>query len=203
MAKTFTQVPPDSTGDKLRMRSLVEGADTLHDQGVFIAGLPTYLLVADAVVFAANKHHISIFNNAGSAQTICLLSLKFVNLAVSGVVGVPLRFDIRKTTAQSVGTAITPVFLDTRNPALAGIQYATGATITNGALIKPIIRQTDEQLALTTNVLPLIEELNLLEINDSGQAYSLRPGEGMTVQQITSSVIGSYAWMMKFTVEPD
>lgn len=203
MSKTFTQVPPDSTGDKLRMRALTEGADVLHDQGVFIAGLPTYLIVADAVAHAANKHHISIFNNAGTNQTISIISLKCVNLSIAGVVGVLERFDIRKSTAQSVGTALTPIALDTRNPALSGVLTATGATVTDGALLKPIIRINEEHTATTANVLPLIEELNLLEISDSGQAYSLRPGEGLTVKQITSTTIGSFAWMMKFTVEPD
>ena len=31
----------------------------------------------------------------------------------------------------------------------------------------------------------------------------LRPGEGFTVQQITSSTVGSFAWLMAFTVDDD
>ena len=39
MTKTYTQVPPDSTGDKLDMMSFPRGADTVHSQGVYFAGL--------------------------------------------------------------------------------------------------------------------------------------------------------------------
>ena len=34
MSRTFTQVPPDSTGDKLAMRSYTAGADVLHSQAL-------------------------------------------------------------------------------------------------------------------------------------------------------------------------
>jgi hypothetical protein len=203
MAKAFTQVPPDSTGDKLRMRSMVDGADTVNDQGVFIAALPSYLAVADAIVPAANKHFISLFNNSGTNQTVYLQSLKLVNLSIAAVTGVMLRFEVRRTTAQSAGTAVTPVLLDTRNPALSGILCATGATITDGALLKPVIRNSDEHTAAVGNVYPLIEELNLLEQNDGGQSYTLRPGEGITLKQVTSSTVGSFAALLKFSVEPD
>lgn len=203
MSNTFTQVPPDSTGDKLRMRSMTVGADTVHDQGVFIASLPSYVAVADAVVPAANKHYISLFNNSGTNQTVYLQSLKLVNLSIAGVTGALMRFEVRKTTVQSAGTTLTPVLLDTRNPALSGILCATAATITDGALLKPVIRQSDEHTAAVGNVLPLIEELNLLEQNDGGQSYSLRPGEGITFKQVTSVTVGSFAAILKFSVEPD
>ena len=50
MSRTFTQVPPDSTGDKLAMRSYVVGADTLHSQGIHFDGLPTFRVLAPAIV---------------------------------------------------------------------------------------------------------------------------------------------------------
>jgi hypothetical protein len=46
MARTFTQVPPDSTGDKLTMQTFVVASDTFHTQGVYNPGLPTYRAVS-------------------------------------------------------------------------------------------------------------------------------------------------------------
>jgi hypothetical protein len=34
------------------------------------------------------------------------------------------------------------------------------------------------------------------------QELRLREGEGMTVKQITSSTVGSFAWLLAFTAEP-
>ncbi len=72
MPESFTQVPPNSTGNKMRTRSRVIGADTVHEQGVFNGALPTYYALADAVAFAANKHMISIHNAAGTGKMIVL-----------------------------------------------------------------------------------------------------------------------------------
>ena len=49
MPESYTQVPPNSTGNKMRTRSRVIGSDTVHEQGVFQGALPTYYALADAV----------------------------------------------------------------------------------------------------------------------------------------------------------
>ena len=202
MAESFTPVPPNSTGNKMRTRSRVIGADTVHEQGVFTAAMPTYYALADAVAFAANKHHISIFNNAGSNQVIAIRKLFHINLSLGAVTGVALRFDVKKTTAQSAGTAITAQSADSLNPALSGITLATGATITEGAILYPVTTQNDELTAANTAIANYLMQFgNLALEGPETQEYRLRPGEGMTVKQITTSVVGSFAWLMVFTVE--
>jgi len=202
MAESFTQVPPNSTGNKMRTRSRVIGADTVHEQGVFTAALPTYYALADAVAFAANKQHLSIFNNAGSNQIIAIKKLFHINLSLSAVNGVAVRFDVKKTTAQSVGTAITANSADSTNPALSGVQIATGATVTEGAILYPIITQNDEITAANTAIANYLMQFGNLALEGvEQQEYRLRPGEGMTIKQITSTTVGSFAWLMAFTVE--
>jgi len=49
MADSYTQVPPNSTGNKLRTRTRVIGVDTVHEQAVFTGAMPTYYALADAV----------------------------------------------------------------------------------------------------------------------------------------------------------
>lgn len=202
MAESFTQVPPNSTGNKMRTRSRVIGADTVHEQGVFTAALPTYYALADAVAFAANKQHLSIFNNAGSNQIIAIKKLFHINLSLSAVTGVAVRFDVKKTTAQSVGTAITANSADSTNPALSGVQIATGATVTEGAILYPITTQNDEIAAANTAIANYLMQFGNLALEGvEQQEYRLRPGEGMTIKQITSTTVGSFAWLMAFTVE--
>jgi hypothetical protein len=202
MAESFTQVPPNSTGNKMRTRSRVIGADTVHEQGVFTAALPTYYALADAVAFAANKQHLSIFNNAGSNQIIAIKKLFHINLSLSAVTGVAVRFDVKKTTAQSVGTAITANSADSTNPALSGVQIATGATVTEGAILYPITTQNDEITAANTAIANYLMQFGNLALEGvEQQEYRLRPGEGMTIKQITSTTVGSFAWLMAFTVE--
>lgn len=202
MAESFTQVPPNSTGNKMRTRSRVIGADTVHEQGVFTAALPTYYALADAVAFAANKQHLSIFNNAGSNQIIAIKKLFHINLSLSAVTGVAVRFDVKKTTAQSAGTAITANSADSTNPALSGVQIATGATVTEGAILYPITTQNDEITAANTAIANYLMQFGNLALEGiEQQEYRLRPGEGMTIKQITSTTVGSFAWLMAFTVE--
>lgn len=203
MSESFTQVPPNSTGNKMRTRSRVIGADTVHEQAIFTAAMPTYYALADTVAFAANKQHISIFNNAGSNQIIAIRKLFHINLSLAAVTGVAVRFDAKKTTAQSVGTAITPNSADSSNPALSGVTIATGATVTEGAILYPIITQNDEVTAANTAVANyLMQYGNLALEGPETQEYRLRPGEGMTIKQITSTTVGSFAWLLAFTVEP-
>lgn len=202
MAESYTQVPPNSTGNKMRTRSRVIGADTVHEQGVFTAALPTYYAMADAVAFAANKQHISIFNNAGSNQVIAIRKMFHINLSLAAVTGVAVRFDVKKTTAQSGGTAITANSADSANPALSGLQIATGATVTEGAILYPITTQNDELTAANTAIANYLMQFGNLALEGiEQQEYRLRPGEGMTVKQITSTTVGSFAWLIAFTVE--
>ena len=106
MAESFTQVPPNSTGNKMRTRSRAIGADTVHEQGVFTAALPTYYAVADAVAFANTKTHFSIVNESGSGVLISIRKLFPINVSISALTGAALRMEARKLTAHSGGTAV-------------------------------------------------------------------------------------------------
>lgn len=203
MADSYTQVPPNSTGNKLRTRTRVIGADTVHEQAVFTGAMPTYYALADAVALAANKHHISIFNGSGSSSLVSIKKLFQINLSLAAVTGVPLRFDMKRTTAQSAGTAITPATMDTNNPSLpAQITVNTNGTITESTLLYPFVTQSDEVTAANTAVANYLTQYgNLMLESMEMQEVRLREGQGFTVKQVTSSTVGSFAWLMAFTVE--
>lgn len=203
MPESYTQVPPNSTGNKMRTRSRVIGANTVHEQGVFTAALPTYWLLADAVALAQNKHHLSIVNESGSGVVIALKKLFQINVQVSSVTGAALRFDFKAATAHSGGTLLTPASCDSLNASLpAQITCRTGATVTEGALLWPYTTTNDEVNASNTAVANFLSQgLNWLPEGVEMQERRLREGEGVTMKQITSSTVGSFAWLLCFTVD--
>ena len=198
--RTFTQVPPDSTGDKLAMRNRTKGADTILEQSVYLSEEETYSAVADAVAFAANKHHITLFNATGSGVTVRVHQIRPINLSLAAISGVGIRFDVRRATAASAGTTVTPEKFDTNNSNLpAGVTVRTNGTVTNGNLLYPFAMNNDEipLTALNTNM----QMKNIFFNELKNQPFVLRENEGITVQQITSSTVGSFAWLIIFSVE--
>ena len=206
MSRTFTQVPPDSTGDKLAMRSYPVGADVMHSQGVHFDGVPTYGVLIDASAMATNKYHLYLGNNAGSNQTVYLTSLYLVNLSVAAVTGVAIRLDLRRVTGTPTMTAATPYAFDSTAPALAGV--TTGHTVTAGLtdsqILRPMIVSSDEHSASAANVHQIVDTINRLPVaNDQERCYALRPGEAVAIKQATTATVGSFAFLLHFAVEPD
>lgn len=204
MPESLIQLPPDSTGKKLRTRTKTIAANEVHEQAVFQSALPTFYAIADAVAFSANKHHIAIMNGAGSGKMLSIRKLFHINLSLAAVTGVAVRFDVKRATAVSSGTAITPVSCDTDDTLPAGITVATGATVTEGALLYPVTTQNDELTAANTAIANyLMQATNLQPEGIEIKELRLRPGEGLTVKQITSTTVGSFAWLVVFTVDDD
>ena len=203
MAETFIQLPPDSTGKRIRTRTKSILGETVHEQAVYQTALPTFWAVADAVTLAQNKHHISIFN--GTADKMVIVRKLFqINLQLTTVTGVALRFNAFRSTAQSAGTAITPVAADLDDILPANITVATNATVTNGSLMFPYVTQNDEMTAANTAVANYLTQYNNLLLDGPEiKELRLRPSQGLTIQQITSSTVGSFGWLMAFTVDDD
>lgn len=203
MAETFIQLAPDSTGKKLRTRTKTILGETVHEQAVYQTALPTFYAVADAVALAANKHHISVWNGTAD-KMVTVRKLFQINLQLASATGVALRFSAFRSTAQSAGTAITPVSADLDDTLPAGVTVATGATVTNGSLLFPYVTQNDEMTAANTAVANYLTQYNNLLIADPEmKELRLRPSQGFTMQQITSSTVGSFGWLLAFTVDDD
>lgn len=189
----------------MRSRDRVIGANTVLEQAIFNAAIDTYYALADAVAGStAIKQHLSLFNGVGSGRVVKVRKLFAINLQIAAITGVAFRYDIRKTTAQSAGTTVTPNLCDTNNAAIpAQILLATAATVTTGAILWPFPTNNDEIGA--TNAFPttpLQQYLNLIPEGAEVQEYTLREGQGITVQQpALGTAQGSWAWLIVFTVE--
>jgi hypothetical protein len=160
--------------------------------------------LADAVVPAANKHHLSILNATGSGAVVKLRKLFLVNLQTAAITGALARFDLKRATAHSGGTQLTPQAVDSTNaPLPAGVTCRTGATsVTEGALLFPYMTLTEETPATQAlNVTFFQQFQNIFLESPELQELTLRPGEGFTAKQITSVTAGSLGWIGAFTVE--
>jgi hypothetical protein len=206
MANTFTQVPPDSTGDKLMMRSYTRGADVVHSQGVYFDGLPSFRLLCESGAPAANKYHLYLGNNTGSGQTLHLLEMRVLNLTTGAVTGVVNRFNFRRVTGTATLTAVTPYAFNSADPALANVTagHTVTAGLTDSTIILPLILSSEEHTAVPVNTTQHLHNMNLLPApNPFGRPMSLRPGEAVAVRQVDAGTVGTFAWIIDFAVEPD
>lgn len=204
MSTTFTQVPPDSTGDKLQMLARENGADTVLSQVVSFEQSPSYSAWANDIAPAASKHMLTIFNAAGSGVVVEIHDLTAILLQTGAVTGAVLRWDILKCSAASAGTTITPEKYDSGSVDLpAGVTVRTNGTVTAGARLAGVIMSGEE---LTTAQAPMVraEPKGLLPQlkNPKVKPIVLREGQGLTVQNITSSVVGTFGLSVTFGVMP-
>ena len=206
MAQSFTQIPPNSTGSKLDMRQRVKDANTLLEQGVYLPGAPTFRLLADSIVPAANKYHIVLHNQAAAAQSLFITGLYCFNLNVGVVTGVIGRFNFQRVTGLPTLTALTPAPFNTADPALTGVTAGHTATagLTDSTVLQPMVISTEEITPSPLGTQYLLDRLNLLQLSHSNQRpITLRPGEGVAVKQNNAGTVGALTWIIDFAVEPD
>ena len=207
MANTLIQVPPDSTGSKLQMRSYTRGANTVLSQGVYFDGLPSFRLMVPAIVPAANKYHVVLRNSTGSAQTVYLNGLYCVPDGVTAVTGVINQFNARFVTGTPTMTSLTPVAFNSNDPALANVVAGHTATsgLSDSSIITPFVVSSEENTAVPVNTnaqLPFVANL-LGPMYQFGRPWALRPNEGFAVKQIGSGTAGTISWILDFCVEAD
>lgn len=171
---------------------------------VGLSAAETWVAYADAVAFASAKHHISIHNATGSGVIAKLRKLFAINLQTATVTGVVGRFDWKDfTAAHTGGTAITPRAMDSTNAALpAGLTVKTNATVTPVNTRFPWITSSEEETAVVALSKAIWQQsINILMESPESQEETLREGEGRTMQQVGTSTVGSFGWILVFTVE--
>lgn len=203
MPDTSIRLPAQGTGDRaLRGRDRGGTDPKLVDQYVALAAAETWDVLADAVALAANKHHITIFNPSSSGKVVRIRKLFAVNLQTAAVTGAAVRFDWKKATASSAGTQLTPVAHDSANASLGTVHVRTGGTVTEGALHFPWMTTAEEEPATQPLTKSMFQQsVNLLPEGPEVQEYVAREGEGYTLKQISAVTVGSYAWLMVFTID--
>ena len=156
--------------------------------------------------FANNKSMGAIFNGVGSGRIVRIQRVWMLNNQTAGVTGVLTSMNIRRTTAQSAGTAVVPVKHDTASTTLAAqILVATAATVTlTGVEMRRWMWSNDEPAVSsgTSDEFETLVPLNLVW-DSTGDAdiepIVLREGEGISVHHPGSTAVGICDIFVEFT----
>ena len=164
----------------------------------------TWWVGSGSAAFAQNKHFLSGLNASGSGKVVKLRRLVLVNQQLAAVTGVAVAFEIKKITAHSGGTALTPVAADSADAALpAQVTFRTGATsVTEGAYYYVYCTNNDEVGAAGGFTLSALQVVANLAFDDRNmQSLTFREGEGFTMKMVTATTVGSYGAFAVFTIE--
>jgi hypothetical protein len=163
-------------------------------------GLPTYFLNVPLTAGAAAKMYLDIFNASGSGKILKLRGLYVISNSAA-VVGVPINWSLRRTSAVGTGgTTPTIVRADTADAAVPA-QVTGRANPTGGA--------TDADTLFdfwTTSEETIAANAIAGTINWVPTAYGLTPptareGQGIKLLHVTSSTTGSWMVTAAFTLE--
>jgi hypothetical protein len=191
MPESYIQLPPDSTGKKVR--TFYDNVKDVHEEFQLSKPVeylnPIYVVAVNASAVAASKHHISIWN--GSTYRIRILAIIAAMHTTGTVSGYPMQYLVYRASAISSGTALTIDILDPDDPALpSGITATTGATVTI----------TGAPLAIFT--------LNPEETGSHVWLYFappkpiiIKPSTGFTIQQYGTAGVGLFNAVIYFSVE--
>ncbi len=162
--------------------------------------------------FAANRSLISLFNLNGSSRVIRVYRIQVMNLSIANVAAsnaVPVY--IQRISAESAGTAITPVSLRSTNEALTTIcsvrTNGTTTAVANSIMANFLLTGVDEPAisSITTDELACFPIMSYLWDTGYGDTecdpITLNANQGIELRQhITITSPGQYGFYIHFTV---
>lgn len=152
----------------------------------------TYTGAAVGVSFAANKSMIGLYNGTGSGQILRVYRIWILNNQTVAVTGTITNLEIRRCTALSGGTSLTPIKHDSNNTAIPGqVIASTGGSPTLTDLFRRALWSTDEPSANATATIDELQTLIPLGcIWDVGygdatvEPIVCREGQGVSLQSL-------------------
>jgi len=191
MSESYIQLPPDSTGKKVRAiyNTITGSYEEIQDCKDIETVNSIYVVTVFASSVSASKHHLTIWN--GSSYYIRILSIILGIHSTAAVTGFNMAFTLYRASAVSGGTALTIMKLDPRDPNLpTGITAYTGATVTL------------KESPITVFVLNPEETGGQSWIDfKPPKAIVIQPNEGITIQQYATAGAGLFNASIYFSVE--
>lgn len=191
-----------NTGDKLRVEATLSGTATVSETEV-----ATFVAVAQTVAIGNGKSMISLLNGSGSGVVIKLREAWIVNAQTTAVTGIMAEFRLLRMTGHSAGTTITPQPYDTSDSLNVNVTARTGGTIAGAAAVnlKRWYWSTDEYGVGAHDVES--DDHNQQNLNPhyiaspKTKPITIRAGEGLTINQLTNSTVGTFDLYLVFTQE--
>jgi hypothetical protein len=167
----------------------------------------TFTAAAVGATFGNNKSMLGVFNGAGSGRILRVYRVWVLNNQTTAVTGVLTNWSLRRTSAQSGGTAITPTKHDTASSNLpAQVLVATGGTVTltSDVAFRTWMWSNDEPTAGsgTSDEFECLVPLTCVW-DSTGDAniepIVLREGQGISVHHAGTTVAGICDVFVEFT----
>jgi hypothetical protein len=165
---------------------------------------PTYIIATgnQANVAAARTTHVDIFNAASSGKILKIYGI-FIIPTLAAVTGVGLTWEIIPTSAVGTGgTGLTALKFDSTNGAVPA-QVTARAKPTGGATGSTVFQfanTSSEETIPYGSSASILNHVLTFSIDDL-QPIVLREGEGLKIDQTTSSNVGSTNIQIIFTLE--
>jgi hypothetical protein len=168
----------------------------------------TYTASALGVAFASNKSLLGVLN-AHATRKVKLYRAWALNNQTSAVTGVLTSMLLRKISALSAGTAVTPVPHDSGNTSvdLTSVTCVTGGTFTNtgDTALRQVMWSGDEPAvsSATSDELQCIWPLMCFwdSTGDSNiEPFTLNQNEGIHLLQPGANAVGVVDAVFEFTV---
>jgi len=157
------------------------------------------------ITFASGKTMGNMFNATGSGAVMALTRAICLNNQTAGVTGVLTTMDLRRLSASTGGTTVTPAKHDTASATLpAQVTCASGSTDTATDTFRRFMWSNDEPAAssATNDELECIVPLNEIwnsAVNDAAVEHIIsRVGEGTAVRQVGTSAVGILDTFLEF-----
>ena len=168
----------------------------------------TYTVACVGIAPAANKSMIAIYNGAGSGRIVRLYRAWMLNNGVTVVTGVVSIMNLVRLSTGSGGNAITPTKHDSTNENFpAQIVVGNNMTVTVSEIFRRWIWSYDEASAAVAATLDefecvppftLIWDVGYGETNI--EPFVCREGYGVSIQNVTTTVVGSVDLFFEVTL---
>lgn len=166
----------------------------------------TWRAAQTAIAYASAKSMIDVFNGGSSARVIRVYRMYAFNNGTSAVTGVLTTLRIRRLTAASGGTSITPVKHDTASSALdANTTCGHNRTVTGTNVFRNLVWSNDEPTVSGATLdeweclVPFAEIWNAGYGDSNVEPLVCRAGYGIDLQQSGASAVGTMDAEIEFT----
>jgi hypothetical protein len=166
----------------------------------------TWHATVAAVAFASGKSMLGLLNGGAGTRVLRLYRGFMFNNGTAAVTGVLTAVAVRRLTALSAGTGVTPFKHDSSSSALEGaVVSVTGGTATASDIFRRILWSNEEATTTGSGYNNLECLVPFAMLADFGYADAnlepivCRPGQGADIAQTGSSAVGTADMEFEFT----
>lgn len=166
----------------------------------------TWRATATAVAYASAKDMLNVFNGAASTRIIRAYRAYWFNNGTAAVTGVLTTAQVRRITAASVGTAVTPVKHDTNSGALnVNTTCGTGQTVTGTDIFRRFLFVNEEPVVAGVTMANWLTLVPFAEVWNAGygdtniEPIVCRATQGFELLHSGASAVGTADLEIEFT----